>query len=62
MEEKKIDARCETCSFMEEDPETGDLYCSVNMDQDELWAFLNDSHARCPYYHYQDDYTLAKRQ
>lgn len=36
---KKITNRCEDCTHCETDPETGELICNQNLDEDELERF-----------------------
>ncbi|MBR4865361.1 MAG: hypothetical protein IKU11_01625 [Clostridia bacterium] len=53
---------CESCAYYAIDEETGEGFCTINLDEDELYRFLQSKSKECPYYRYQDDYTLAGRQ
>ena len=54
--------QCDYCLYLDEDPETGEFYCSMNMDQDELEKLRFDSHNSCQYFRMGDDYTIVKKQ
>ncbi|MBQ5754499.1 MAG: hypothetical protein IIV90_02410 [Oscillospiraceae bacterium] len=53
---------CEYCLNYIEDPETGEMYCNVELDEDEMALFLCRQQTRCPYYQPGDDYTIVRRQ
>jgi len=53
---------CDYCLYLDQDLETGEFFCSMNMDQDDLERILMDRHAHCPYYRMGTDYTIAKKQ
>ena len=53
---------CEMCVYFDTDPDTGEEYCSVNLDEDEMERFLRGATARCPFYRRGDDYTTARKQ
>lgn len=54
--------QCDYCLYLDTDQETGDVYCSINMDQDELERLKLNSRASCPYFRQGDDYTIVKKQ
>lgn len=53
---------CETCVNFVYDEEYDCDYCSVNLDEDELVRFLQDSHYNCPYYRLDDEYAVVRKQ
>lgn len=54
--------RCEDCEFFEEDFETGETYCSVSLDEDEMADFLTRRTNSCPYYRYHNEYKTVRKQ
>lgn len=54
--------QCEYCLYLDNDQETGEYYCTMNFDQDELAKLRFDKHASCPYFRMGDDYTIAGKQ
>jgi hypothetical protein len=36
--------------------------CDVNLDEDEMMHFLQDSHYGCPYYILDDEYAVVRHQ
>ena len=53
---------CEYCLNYMEDPETGEMYCSVELDEDEMARYLARRYDRCPYYEPGDEYKLVRKQ
>ena len=53
---------CEMCVYFDTDPDTGEEYCSVNLDEDEMERFLRSDFRNCPFYRRGDDYRTARRQ
>ncbi len=61
--EKKSNAgSCESCVFYDYDEEFDEYVCTMNLDQDELGAFLSGYTKACPYYRFYDEYKSVQRQ
>jgi len=58
----KEKSNCATCAYYEYDDELECYICLVNMDEDELYRFLQGGAESCPYYRNGDEYRLAKKQ
>lgn len=54
--------QCDMCLYQAEDIETGESYCTINMDQDDLARLLGGSRQRCQYFKMGDDYSIVKKQ
>lgn len=52
---------CEFCSFYLVD-EDGYGECQVNLDEDEMYRFMNTSYKSCPYYQSDDEYKIVRKQ
>ena len=62
-EPKKVAAgRCEDCEFYDYDEEMEAYVCQVNLDEDEMIAFVSGQTGRCPYYRYYDEYKSVHKQ
>ncbi len=58
-----MDNLCETCWHYDYDEEYEEYFCTMDLDEDEVYRiFVSKQHSRCPYYRQGDDYTLARRQ
>lgn len=53
---------CECCSNYVYDEECGYYSCEVNLDEDEMVRFLQDSFYNCPYYQSDDEYKIVRKQ
>ena len=53
---------CEECVHFDYDDEIEAYFCSMDLDEDEVYRFFSSKQCRCPYYRQGDDYTLARRQ
>ena len=54
--------RCDDCMNYLYDEETDTYICLIDLDQDEMERFLSYATENCPYYHFLDDYALARKQ
>lgn len=54
--------QCDMCLNYDMDNETGEYYCTVNMDQDEFERWSYQKKTSCPYFRFGDDYTIVRRQ
>ncbi len=55
-------SKCEFCSNYQYDDEYDAFVCYVNLDEDEMALFLMDKFRDCPYFMFNDEYTLARKQ
>lgn len=53
---------CESCIFYTYDDELDYYYCSVNLDEDEMYNFIKGTTKTCPYYRDNDDYKIVRKQ
>lgn len=53
---------CETCVNYVYDEDYEESICTVNLDEDELVCFMEDSHYCCPYYRLDDEYAVVRKQ
>ncbi len=60
--DKKNAANCESCVFYDYDEDWDSYVCTVNLDQDELAAFLAGHTRTCPYYRFYDEYKSVQKQ
>lgn len=53
---------CESCAYYSYDEEFEEYVCEVNLDEDEMGAFISGGRKRCPYYRYYDEYSIVRKQ
>ena len=53
---------CDECVNYVYDEECGYYTCLVNLDEDEMYRFLQGVNYDCPYYERDDGYYLEKKQ
>ncbi len=53
---------CEECANYVYDEYCECYICLVNLDEDEMYRFLQGSNIDCPYYDPDDEYYLARKQ
>lgn len=53
---------CENCTYYEYDDECGCYTCLINLDEDEMYNFLNSTNYRCPYFRLDDEYAVVRKQ
>lgn len=58
----KTATSCETCANYILDSESGEYYCDMNLDEDEMARFLTFSNYNCPYYDFYDEYKIVRKQ
>ena len=54
--------QCECCSYYEYNEEDGWYECMIAMDEDEMARFLQGKVRECPYFSFNLEYQLARRQ
>ena len=53
---------CESCMNYEYDEDYECYVCGVNLDEDEMAAFLSSQRFVCPYYQTDDEYKIVRKQ
>lgn len=53
---------CEECDNYVYDEEFEEYYCEVNLDEDEYGRLAQDSHYKCPYFRFHDEYKVVRKQ
>ena len=53
---------CDFCAYNEYDEEDECYYCSVNMDEDDMWRIMESKRKECPYFTLGDEYRIARKQ
>ncbi len=53
---------CDCCVFYTYDDELDYYYCSVNLDEDEMYSFIKGTTKSCPYFRDNDDYKIVRKQ
>lgn len=53
---------CESCSNYVYEEESATYCCAVDLDEDEMGAFLVGHTASCPYYSFDDEYAIVRKQ
>lgn len=54
--------QCDACAYYEYDEEQECYFCSVNLDEDDWYRLMSDSHYTCPYYRSADEYAVVRHQ
>lgn len=57
-----LTSKCDECVNYIYDEYYEYYTCLVNLDEDEMYRFLQGTNSDCPYYERDDDYFLAKKQ
>lgn len=55
-------SNCDECVNYVYDEEDECYICLVNLDEDEMYRFLQGTNYDCPYYELDDEYKLARKQ
>ncbi len=53
---------CDECVNYVYDEECGYYTCLVNLDEDEMYHFIQGTNYNCPHYDPDDEYALARKQ
>ena len=62
MSEKKEQGTCEMCMYYEYDEVYECYTCQMDLDEDEMGRFLTGRFDNCPYFQYNDEYRIVRRQ
>lgn len=57
-----FEANCEACGNYIYDEEFEDYACQMELDEDEYGRLMSDSHYRCPYFVFENEYSIVKHQ
>lgn len=57
-----MNSNCDSCNNFIYDEEFEEYVCEVDMDQDEMGNFLTNSFFQCPYYQFNDEYKVVRKQ
>lgn len=57
-----MDTLCENCINFAYDEEQEEYFCSMNLDEDEMFKLISSKYKKCPLYRFGDDYTIVKKQ
>ena len=55
-------ANCEYCCNFEQDYETGEMRCVMELDEVEMFNCLTRRTADCPYFRMGDEYKIVNKQ
>lgn len=58
----KGSSNCGSCVNYVYDDLYGSYVCDVNLDEDELIRFMTYSNFNCPYFQYNDEYKIVRKQ
>ena len=62
-DKKKVKAtNCETCTNYVYDEDYDCYICLVNLDEDEMYNFVSGQVKACPYFSYNDEYKIVRKQ
>lgn len=53
---------CECCGNYYYDDEYGCFVCEVDLDEDEMARFMTNSFDHCPYFQFNDEYRIVRKQ
>lgn len=53
---------CQECSNYVYDEEAGYYSCAIALDEDDMARAVQGRLAACPFFQFNDEYTLARRQ
>ena len=53
---------CDTCCYLVYDDEMEEYVCDVNMDEDDYARIMTNHRFECPYYQYDDEYKIVRKQ
>lgn len=59
---KKKITNCEACDNYEYDYDMGCWICSMELDEDEMYHFINNDFSHCPYFQIKDEYRIVRKQ
>ncbi|MGN0481697.1 MAG: DUF6472 family protein [Lachnospiraceae bacterium] len=57
-----MQTNCETCSNYIYDEDFEYYVCDMDLDEDEMARFITCTFKDCPYYSYNDEYRIVRKQ
>ncbi len=58
----KAGTNCENCGNYVYDEELGYYVCEMDLDEDEMVRFIRGEFNGCPYFQFQDEYRIVRKQ
>lgn len=55
-------SNCDYCTYNVYDEEDDAYYCQVNLDEDEMERYLQGAFKSCPYFRFDDEYKVVRKQ
>ncbi len=55
-------SNCECCTNYVYDEEYDCFICLVNLDEDEMARFMGNTFDNCPYFQFDDEYKIVRKQ
>lgn len=62
MSKKQQQSSCDTCLYYIYDEDYESYMCDMDMDEDEYVRLVTDQRYSCPYYQYDNEYAVVKKQ
>lgn len=59
---KKIQGSCECCINYNYDEDYECYVCEMDLDEDEMMRFITNRFDNCPYFQYNDEYRVVRKQ
>lgn len=53
---------CEMCGYYEYDDEEECYFCTMSLDEDEMYNFVSGQVKECPYFQLNDEYRIVRKQ
>ena len=53
---------CEECVHYDYDDEVDAWFCTMDLDEDEMERFIRGEFTQCPYFQFQDEYRIVRKQ
>ncbi|KNY25822.1 DUF6472 family protein [Pseudobacteroides cellulosolvens] len=53
---------CECCINYSYDEDYNYYVCEINLDEDEMGKFISNSFNNCPYFQFNDEYKIVRKQ
>lgn len=57
-----MQTNCDYCCNFEQDYETGERRCVIELDEDEMFDFMMRKTTECPYFRMGDEYKIVNKQ
>ena len=55
-------SKCEDCFHYDYDEELDSYVCEMDLDEDEMAHFMQDTYYHCPYFQMGDEYKIVRKQ